>query len=242
MSTTLDNELPFLDTGELLATASSVDAIYTRTVKTIERLQRDVETQKTAIARKWSGSPLVAGDRARIEGEETRVALLAIRANAEKELDGLLVSAGAAHARAISQRPFYSSPVMTLNRLTLGDPKRSAYMEQTASIGPAEAAHLGQWAVSTKNKPLAAALVTRLDSMPIATRPFGAAALAGIIAHEEHHRATEAIKIAEARFQAVVIAIRSWKADRNNPFDTLALAMRGRTLDEKVLRQLEGTD
>jgi hypothetical protein len=78
--------------------------------------------------------------------------------------------------------------------------------------------------------------------MTIATRPFGAAALAGIVAYEEHHRAAEAIKIAEARFQAVVIAIRSWKADRNNPFDTLALAVRGRTLDEKVLKELEGSD
>lgn len=245
MNNALNPQLPFLSAGQLLEVASSLDAVHTRTIKAIDRLQRDVAARKQAIANRWSGTAsfgLRPGDRTRIESEEIRVAIIEIKRNAEKELDGYFQEAGAAHAKAVAQRGFYDSPVKTLNRITLGDARRTEYQNQLRSVGAAELAHLGQYAVSTGNNALAAAIVSRLDSMGTASRPFNAAALAEAMGIDEHRKAVEAIKIADARFQGVVVAIRAWKSGRSNPLNTVSLALQGRTLDEKLLKEMEADD
>lgn len=242
---TFNTALPFLNASELLDVASNLDAIHTRTLKVIDRLQKDVDTRKAAVANRWKDTAsygLSLGDKARIEAEEVRVAIITIRQNAEKELDGIFKEAGVAHAQAISQRTFYDSPVKTLNRITLGDPKRSEYLRQIESVGPAELTHLAQFAVSTNNTALAAAIVTRLDSVKTGSRPFSAVTLATSMQLEEHRKGAEAIKIADVRLQGIVIAIRTWKASTSNPINTVALAMRNRTLDPEVLKQLEADD
>lgn len=238
----LNPDLPFLSASELLSIASGIDALHGRTIKTIERLQRDVDAQKAAIANRWKTAAIGANDRRRIEAEEIRVVTLTIRQNSEKELDALLKEAGIAHTRAAGQRGFYASPVMTLNRLSLGDPRRSSYLDQVAGIGPAEAMHLGQWAVSTGNLALAAALVAKVDAMPAANRPYSGVALAEAMQLDEHRKAVEAIKIVDARFQGVVIAIRTWKTAKANPLHSVSLSLMGRSLDDKTLKELEAVD
>jgi hypothetical protein len=75
--------------------------------------------------------------------------------------------------------------------------------------------------------------------MPTGSRPFGAATLASAMQLDDHAKASEAIKIAEVRFQGVVIAIRTWKSGRANPLNILNLALQARTLDENLMRELE---
>jgi hypothetical protein len=239
---TLNANLPFLDASELVSIASNADAISTRTLKALDRLQKDVDARKREIANRWKTAPIAPMDKQRIEAEEIRVATMQIRQNAEKELDGLFSEAGAAYNRAVAQRPFYDSAVKTLNRLTLGDPKRSEYMRQLRSVGPAELAHLGQFAVSSGNKALAAAIVSRLDSFPASSRPFGAVELASAMNLDEHRKASEAIKIVEVRFQTTVIAIRTWKAGKSNPLNTVSLALQGRALNAALMSELEADD
>lgn len=242
MNNALNPNLIFLNGGQLLEVASALDAIHSRTIKAIDRLNADVAARKQAIASRWNGTAslgLPARDRSRIEAEEIRVALIEIRRNAEKELDGYFKDAGTAHTKAIAQREFYDSPVKTLNRLTLGDPKRSEYQRQLSAVGPAELGHLGQYAVSTGNIALAAAVVSRIDTLGVTSRPFGAAALAEAMKIDEHRKGAEAIKIADARFQGIVIAVRTWKSDKSNPLHTVSLALQERTLDEKLLSEME---
>jgi hypothetical protein len=245
MNNALNPALPFLDASALIERASNLDSIHTRTLMAIDRLQRDVDAQKRAAADRWKSTAslgLNPSDRVRIEAEEVRVGVLTIRQNAQKELDALMKEAGAAHADAVAQRDFYDSPVKTLNRLTLGSPRRTEYMRQVESVGTAELAHLAQFAVSTKNRDLAAAIVTRLDGMRSGERPFNAATLATAMQLDEHRKAAEAIKIADARLQSIVVAIRAWKAGTSNPLNTVQLALRNRELDPEVLKQLEADD
>lgn len=241
MNNALNPSLRFLDASQLLSAASSLDAIHARTIKVIERLQRDVEARKTAAASRWKGAAGVVSesDRRRLERNEVHAAILEIKRAADKELDALLKEAGAAHSAAISQREFYDSPVKTLNRLTLGDARRGEYLRQLEHVGPAELAHLGQFAVSTGNVALAAAIVSRLDAMPSGTRPFNGVQLAQAMGIDEHRKGSEAIKIADARLQAIVLAIRAWRSGTSNPFDTVQLALRERTLDAGLLEALE---
>ena len=244
MNNALNPSLPFLDASALVASASALDAIHTRTLKTIDRLQKDVDARKAAAAARWKGTGdlMSASDRQRIEAREVNAAIIEIRRTAEKELDGILKEAGAAHAAAVSQRPFYDSPVKTLNRVTLGEPKRSEYARQLEHAGPAEVAHLGQFAVSSNNAALAAAIVSHLDAMPAKDRPFNGVQLAEAMRIDEHRKGHEAIKIADARLQAIVVAIRAWKAGTANPLNTVQLALRERTLDESLLSSLEADD
>lgn len=233
----LNPNLPFLTGAQLVEQAALLDSLRNRTVRAIERLQKDVDARRATIASRWKTAPLDPKHKSQVEAEEVRVAILEIRQNSEKELDALLKEAGAAHALAISQRTFYDSPVKTLNRVTLGDPKRTEYAGQLDSVGPAELLHLAQYAVSTKNLALAAAIVSRLDRMPSGQRPVNAVSLATAMQVEEHRKGHEALKIADARLQGVLIAIRAWKSGKANPLNSVSLALQGRTLDEKLLAE-----
>ena len=234
----LDPEIPFLSGSQLVEAASAIDVVHTRTLKTIERLQRDVDARRQAVATQWSGTASVGmqpADVQRIVANQSRAAIIEIKRNAERELDALLKEAGAAQSAAAASRRFYDSPVKTLNRLTLGDARRSEYMRQVESVGPAELAHLAQFAVSTSNQALAAAIVSRLDGMAVKDRPFSAVELAQAMRLDEHRKGSEAIKIIDARLQSIIVAIRAWKAGQDNPLSTVALALRNRELDESVL-------
>jgi len=69
--------------------------------------------------------------------------------------------------------------------VSLGDARRTELSRQLESVGPAELAHFVQFAVSTGNAALAAA-VSRLASMPAKDRPLGATELAQALNLEEH--------------------------------------------------------
>jgi hypothetical protein len=242
MNDALNPDLKFLNGSQMVEAAATLDAVHTKTLKVIERLQKDVDARKRAIAARWQGTGsfgLQPADVQRASNAEANAAVMEIRRNAEKELDALLKEAGAAHSAAVGCRGFYDSPVKTLNRLTLGDAKRGEYMRQVESVGPAELQHLGQLAVSTGNLPLAAALVTRLDVMPASSRPFGAVALAEAMRIEEHRRGVESLRIADVRLQSILVAIRTWKAGRDNPLSTVQLALRNRELDTALLDEME---
>ena len=239
MNNALNPELPFLSASQMIEQASALDAIHTRTVKTIARLQKDVDAAKAAVANRWKDSNVNFAGRSQAEAEDMRVSVMKIRQNSEAELDGLMKEAGAAHNSIITQRDFYSSPVLTLNRLTLGNARRTEYARQVRSAGTAELTHLAQYAVSTKNHDLAAAIVSHLDSLTTAQRPFNAVELASALDLAEHKKGSEALKIADVRLQAILVAIRAWKADKANPFNTVAMALQARTLDSDVLKEVE---
>ena len=238
----LSPKVPFLTVAEIGDLASSLDATHKRTIKTIERLQKDLDAQKVAITNRWKNTQIGENYKRDIRAQEMRAAMLTIRKNSEKELNDLFLEAGASHRKIIEQRAFYDSPVKTLARAGLGDPKRSDYLRQLEGAGGAEVAHMAQFAVSTRNATLAAALLSIVDRFQAANRPFKAQHLAESFAHDDFVKVREYMKIAEHRFQGTVIAVRTWLADKANPLHSVSLALMGRTLDESVLSELEAND
>jgi len=229
-------DAPLLTPAQIGELASSLDGLHGRVLKAIERLQKDVDTRKQEIANRWKSAPGVsAGDLARFAQNETVAAVRQIKANAEKELDGYLKSAGAPHAQLIAQRPFYDSPVKVLSRAALGDARRTEYLNQLAYAGPAELGHMAQVAVSTKNVPLAAAVLSLLDRMSSKDRPVGPAELAHAMRLDEFLKVQEYIKLGDARLQGILVAIRTWKQGRSNPLDVVQLAMRERAIDRDLI-------
>ncbi len=229
---------PFLTASQIGELASALDNAHTRVIKAIERLHKDVATKKSEIANRWKNAHIDSAERAKIEAQEIIVSLRTIKDNSKAEMDRLFKEAGAAYHQIAPQKLYYDSPVKVLSRQALGDPRRTDYLMQLQQAGAAEIAHIGQVAVGTGNVALAAAVLSRLDAMPTNQRPFSAHDLASAI-DTEYKKVTEYLKIAEARFQGVVLAIRAWQYDKANLIDSVSLAYRMRQIDQKVLQEIQ---
>ena len=133
----------------------------------------------------------------------------------------------------MNKQPAYeaSHPVA----VALGDPKRTEYLNQLAYAGPAELGHMAQVAVSSKNVPLAAAVLSLLDRMPSKDRPVGPAELAHAMRLDDFLKVGEYIKLGDARLQGILVAIRTWKHGRSNPINTVQLALRERGIDRDLI-------
>lgn len=219
--------------GEL---ASNLDAIHTRVLKTIERLNKDVATKKTEIASRWKNAPGVgAGELVRFAQNETLAAVRQIRDNSRAELDGLLKQAGVPHAQLIAQRQFYDSPAKVLARAALGDPKRTEYLQQLQHAGPAELGHMAQVAVGTRNVALASAVLSLIDRMPTKDRPVGPVELATAMKQDDFLKVQEYVKLGDARLQGILVAIRAWNSGKSNPLSSVQLAMREQDIDHDLI-------
>lgn len=237
-------QTPFLTVSEIGELASGLDSLHGRVLKTIERLQTDVDTRKAAIAERWKlvDLNLTTAERNRFAEQETSAAIGQIRDAAADEVDAFYKQAGALYNPLVAQRLYYESPVKVLAREALGDERRSAYLQQLSLAGPAELAHFGQFAVGTKNKALGAAVLSRLDALPMKERPFTPNEFATAMELDAYIKAREYLKIGELRFQGLIVAIRTWKQGRSNPINTLSLALRSQQLDMNVLDSLEDDD
>lgn len=237
-------QTPFLTVSEIGELASGLDSLHGRVLKTIERLQTDVDTRKAAIAERWKlvDLNLTTAERNRFAEQETSAAIGQIRDAAADEVDAFYKQAGALYNPLVAQRLYYQSPVKVLAREALGDERRSAYLQQLSLAGSAELAHFGQFAVGTKNKALGAAVLSRLDALPMKERPFTPNEFATAMELDAYIKAREYLKIGELRFQGLIVAIRTWKQGRSNPINTLSLALRSQQLDMKVLDSLEDGD
>ncbi|HCE6772231.1 TPA: hypothetical protein NHP28_003305 [Pseudomonas aeruginosa] len=231
----LNQVSPLLSPQQIGELASNLDAIYSRALKTIQRLQSDIDARKAEIANRWKSAGIDAADKARISQSETMAAVRQIKDNSTKELDKLLKDAGAPHAQLVSQRDFYSSPAKVLSRAALGDPKRTEYINQLAYAGPAELGHMAQVAVATQNVALAAAVLSLLDRMPSKDRPFGPVELASAMKLDDYLKVQEYIKLGEARLQGILVAIRTWNQGKSNPLNTVQLALREQAIDHDLI-------
>ena len=231
----LNQVSPLLSPQQIGELASNLDAIYSRALKAIQRLQSDIDARKAEIANRWKSAGIDAADKARISQSETVAAVRQIKDNSVKELDKLLKDAGAPHAQLVSQRDFYSSPAKVLSRAALGDPKRTEYINQLAYAGPAELGHMAQVAVATQNVALAAAVLSLLDRMPSKDRPFGPVELASAMKLDDYLKVQEYIKLGDARLQGILVAMRTWNAGKSNPLNTVQLALREQAIDHDLI-------
>ncbi|GFE80238.1 hypothetical protein GCM10011487_22380 [Steroidobacter agaridevorans] len=236
------SQTPLLSVSEIAGLASQLDVIHSKTVKAIERLNKDIETRKREIASRWKNAAISMEDQARYAQSETIAATRDIRDKAQAELNALLKSAGAPHDTLVSQRQFYDSPVKVLSRAGLGSAERTHYATQLDHAGPSELAHMAQLAVSTKNESLAAAVLGLLDRLPTKERSVSAAHLAKAMKLDAFLKVTEYIKLGDARLQGIIVAVRAFNQGRANPLSTLALTLRERAIEKSIIEERGGSD
>lgn len=226
----------FLTIAQLGNLTSSLDALHQRVIKAIDRLQHDVGARKAEIANRWKRlDGISAADRQRLAEQETSKAVLEIKANSQKEVDGLMREAGRLHTQIMDQKSFYASKAMVLNRAGLGTDRRANIEQTTARARPATLAGMMQFAIGTNDLVMAAAVVLENDTRRESDRGFSSQDALALITVEEFDKAHEYLKIADVRLQGIVLAVRAWTMGRANPIDTVSLAMRNRELNLSVL-------
>lgn len=126
----------------------------------------------------------------------------------------------------------YRSSTQMLMRETLGSERRSRIMQQIANSGPVELASLAEFAASTKDKELAAALCSRVADLPRAERPFSATELADVIFGDLHRELAQAIVEAERRVLEGLNEDTQFETGKPNAHRSLQIALLKKREDE----------
>jgi hypothetical protein len=117
-------------------------------------------------------------------------------------------------AEAGKLAPLFESPVQMLSRMGLGSPERSRYHEQLSNAGPRELQNYADWARHTGDRILAAAVLSKLDTLPATSRPFKAADFATSIVGEEFQGTRKALERIRVAVQRAVNANRDFERGR----------------------------
>lgn len=176
------------------------------------------KTQRTAFT-----SKALSGRRAELARESTD-----IRTTYVRQLAGLAESARAADE-------LYSGPVSYLMLKTLGSERRALYQQQVANAGPAELRAMAALAASkpSPNLDLAAALATRVGSMPAKDRPFAVRELAEHLVGDELREVRLALAEAQLSALEALDADTRFESGQSNAARRLELATRRKRIAEE---------
>jgi len=137
-------------------------------------------------------------------------------------------------SRASAALPFYSNPISVLNRRTLADTKRQAYLADLAEAGPAELDQLAQFAAATGNHALAYACVVRCDRLPSRDRPFSRRELAEHLVGDECFAAQVSLREAELAGLEALYADTAFETGETSSQRNLEIAAKRRSLEQYV--------
>jgi len=110
--------------------------------------------------------------------------------------------------------PLFESPVQMLSRMGLGSPEGDRYHNQLRNAGPRELQNYADWARHTGDRLLAAAVLSRLDTLPATSRPFKATEFAMSIVGEDFQATRKAIERIRIAAQRAVNANRDFERGR----------------------------
>lgn len=119
----------------------------------------------------------------------------------------------------------YQGPIQMLVREGLGSERRSRILQQIEHSGPTELASLAALAASTGDREMGAALVSRVNRMEAADRPFSPHALADALVGAEHRDVTAAIMEVERTAEEAAHADTAFETGRPSPTRTIQAAI-----------------
>lgn len=217
-----------LDRGELVNLAEYAARRAEKFGQTIASLEAGIAA-RAADAAKSAQAAGFAPDLQRQAADKTAAKARAeVTAASDEARWGTLRELNAAAESLALTATLFASPVVVLSRAGLGTPERSAYLEQVRNAGPTELANLAAFAIASKNRTLAAALVSVVDAMPARSRPFSAHDLAEKLVGEEQRAVMASVEAIRTAYERALVANRNFQNNRANPIDKVKLALRAR--------------
>lgn len=217
-----------LDTGELVNLAEYAARRAEKLGQTIANLEAGIAARAAEVGRSLSGVGMPERDVDAAMAKAADAARKEITAASDDARWATLKELNAASESLALTAALYQSPVVVLSRQGLGTPERSAYLTQITNAGPTELANLATFAVASKNRTLAAALVSVVDAMPAKSRPFSAHDLADKLVGEEQRAVMASVEAIRTAYQRALVANRNFQNNKANPIDKVKLALRAR--------------
>lgn len=222
----------FLTVSQIGDLTSQLDVAHTQALKALDRLHKDVATRQAEIKDRWQRvQGLTGAEKMRLAGQEISTIQQTIRANSKDELDRLFKHAGGLHRQVQAQKVHYAHKAQVLGRFGMGTERRSLLEGSAAKTRPVALANMVQHAIGTNDLVLAAVVLTENDYRRESDRAFRSGEALDMLAVPEFDKAHEFFKLADVRFQAVVLAVRTWTMGKTNPIDTVALGLRKNALE-----------
>jgi hypothetical protein len=202
----------------LIASADRAEHLASNFCTRIAGLEQQVEARTTDLMDQAEKNgrgkaPVLATlrDAARRESADFRRTLAA---SSETERNERLKALARMGEEAAALAPMFESPVQLLSRQGLGSPERTNYHAQLQQAGPRELMNYRDWALHTGDRPLAAAILSRLDTLPRDERPFKAVEFAEAMVGDEFNNVRRGIDRINVAVQRALNANRAFERGR----------------------------
>jgi hypothetical protein len=171
--------------------------------------------------------------------EQASAAIRAIRENARPELNSIMREAGASYGPLVSQRPYWASKAVVLNRQGLGTSRRNSLEETAEHARQVGLAGLAQLAIGTGDLMLAAVVVNENDRRRESERGFSTGEFLSLMQGlDEFEKAKQYMLIGENRMTAIALAIRTWQIARPAPIARVSMAYAKLGEDGAIVEEL----
>ncbi len=208
----------------LVQRATDCDQKFATLLTRLTSAQNAANEAKVRIANELEGlrGTLSENDIQRAKNKKTSTALRELREGTNKSRWAMLKELEAIDREITATAEMYQSPAHILARHGLGTEERSRYLEQIERSGPIELGNFARHAVATRDKTLAAALMSKLDRLDTRERELSGVnrtELAKALAGEEHQNAQAAIQRVRQRVREAFARNRAF--EQGKPMSTL---------------------
>ena len=222
--------------AELAELATNTRQAHELMQETHDAYKQKADKMRAEIASRYNGEAFQAispAERRRVAEHETAARVTATRQESLASMDAIAQhQIGPALAAVAASKPLYSSPAMSLLRMTVDSDRRARIARNLTGTGPTELWHAAVGALQSADTEQAAAVAQVVNGTPLAEQPFSAAEFASRFAFAPHENAVNAINSIGKDAQAAILLWRVVQQAKENPVGRVEQAMREPELDE----------
>lgn len=225
--------------SDIVLRASAADVAARKLQQVFERLNADIAKETERATEQYDAlTSLPRTQRDALKREHVSKFRLELVRNSSAERFEILKELRQHHEDTDAVSSLYSSSAHLLSRYGLGSEARSRLYNDIAPAGVSTIAGYIEHAInddSDEGKMLAAALMTKLDSMPAQDRkrlPYSRNQLADAVMGDEHAKAVQAMAFVRNRYQEGLSQNRKFESNR---------AVSGVTVRQALDRRAEGS-
>jgi len=231
-------ELPkpgtFLTTQQISEAQIKLGMTVDRIMRSIETAQNKIADTKKEIASRWKKTfGISAADANKLAQRETS-------AKVREIMDDVIGSIEEAHEHAkdiyeeiCNAKAFYPGKLQFLMNATIMSETRARYAAALTLAGPVELAGYAAYAIGVQDTVMAAAVIQANDALPAKERRFHSVAVSERINIPAWDSLQAAIKLADVLSEQIEVAVRTFRAGKSSPIDTIRLAMLGNDMKPK---------
>jgi hypothetical protein len=213
----------WMSLNDLRSSLQRAKSLRTQQAALITKLEDQIARTKQSL--EASAQYLAASERMTVVSRAVAAKRKELVASSAPERTNLLQSIDNEYQAIMAADLHYQSPVQILMRSSIGSQKRTLIAGQIADAGPAELLSLAHLAAATGDQEMAAALVTRVSTLPAGSRPFNSQSLASALVGETYAEADLIFGEAEATILEALAAEKTFESGQVDALGKIKAAL-----------------